>query len=635
MIKRIIHFICYLFLPIFLYGQEICDNGIDDDADGLIDLNDPDCECEGFASTQEVPSLIPNSSFEDNSCCPTGYTQLNCADGWIQASNPTSDFWHNCGTASAPAYGSPGPNPDGDGIAGFINMTGWQEHIGSCLSSPMIAGNTYILDFYLGFGNGSIPIDLTFYGTTTCADLPFNDGCPVGEGNWMELTSVNASGPGWVNLQVTFTPTVDILALVIGPDCADGPAAANYYYLDGLTLAETGDFTSLEIDPSGDLCYDDYQLTASTDTSGGTWQWYHEGVVLPGETNAVLDISGNNYPLGEYSARYTVGPKCDVNSFDVVEPPYPTADFDNTTVCEDIATSFTDQSASGANNIVDWEWDFNSNSTIDDLTQNPTFVYGSDGNFDATLTVTNDVGCSHDTTIQVTVNPNPETEFDFQNECDGFEVDFNNTSQITTGTITNWDWDFGDASANSTAENPSHLYASSGQYNVELTATSDLGCVESYNDQVTVYENPTADFLMEDVCDDVDYSFVDNSTPNEGSIVNWDWDFQNDNIFDDDNQNPTHLYPSDGDYDATLVVATDLGCSDTITQSVTVLELPDVDFISTFECENDQTSFTDLSTTSHGTIDQWSWDFTTNYIEDDNAQNPNEIMGVAGSYSTT
>jgi gliding motility-associated-like protein len=635
MFKKISYLIFLLILPISLNAQEVCDNGIDDDADGLIDLNDTDCYCDGFGSTQQVSSLIPNSSFEDYSCCPSSYSQLNCADGWIQASNPTSDFWHNCGTASAPSYGSPGPNPAGSGIAGFINWNGYKEYIGACLLQPMTAGNTYILDFFLGFGTGSVPIDISFYGTTTCADLPFTDGCPVGEGNWMQLASVTATGPGWVNLQVTFTPTVDINALVIGPDCAAGPSAINYYYLDGLTLAETGAFTSLNIDPTGDLCNNDYQLTASTDTSGGTWQWYQEGVALVGETNAVLDISGNNLTSGEYSAMYTIGPKCDLNSYVVVEPPYPTADFDNTTVCEGLSTTFTDQSVAGATNIVGWDWDFSSNSSIDDVTQNPTFIYGADGNFNATLTVTNDVGCSHDTTIQVTVHPNPETEFDFQNECDGFEIDFNNISQIASGIITSWAWDFGDATGTSTAENPSYLYGSPGQYNVELTATSDQACVVSYNELVTVYENPTADFLMDDVCDGDNYNFIDNSTPNEGNIVDWSWDFENDNIYDDNNQNPTHLYPNDGAYDATLAVTTDLGCSDTITQSVTVLELPNVDFTSTFECENDQTSFTDQSTTSHGTIAQWSWDFTTNYIEDDNTQNPNEVMGAAGNYSTT
>ena len=55
--------------------DEICDNAIDDDLDGLIDLNDPDCTCE---STEPV-SLIPNPSFEDLDCCPDNRSQLNCA----------------------------------------------------------------------------------------------------------------------------------------------------------------------------------------------------------------------------------------------------------------------------------------------------------------------------------------------------------------------------------------------------------------------------------------------------------------------------------------------------------------------------------------------------------------------------
>ena len=40
--------------------DEICDNAIDDDEDGLIDLNDPDCEC----LVIEPVSIIPNPSFE-------------------------------------------------------------------------------------------------------------------------------------------------------------------------------------------------------------------------------------------------------------------------------------------------------------------------------------------------------------------------------------------------------------------------------------------------------------------------------------------------------------------------------------------------------------------------------------------
>ena len=35
------------------FTEEICDNAIDDDDDGLIDLNDPDCDCEMISSQRE------------------------------------------------------------------------------------------------------------------------------------------------------------------------------------------------------------------------------------------------------------------------------------------------------------------------------------------------------------------------------------------------------------------------------------------------------------------------------------------------------------------------------------------------------------------------------------------------------
>ena len=56
-------------LPLNCFGQsvdEICENGRDDDRDGLIDLNDPDCAC----AVIQPKSLIPNPSFEEFSCCP-------------------------------------------------------------------------------------------------------------------------------------------------------------------------------------------------------------------------------------------------------------------------------------------------------------------------------------------------------------------------------------------------------------------------------------------------------------------------------------------------------------------------------------------------------------------------------------
>ena len=50
-------------------SQEICDNGIDDDGNGLVDLNDIDgCPCGGCGGTGE---LLSNPSFENYTACPT------------------------------------------------------------------------------------------------------------------------------------------------------------------------------------------------------------------------------------------------------------------------------------------------------------------------------------------------------------------------------------------------------------------------------------------------------------------------------------------------------------------------------------------------------------------------------------
>jgi hypothetical protein len=87
--KKVIYIFPLLFLLIqFASAQnvEICNNGIDDDGDGLIDLNDPDCDCSGFSNSTTVPSLIPNPSFEQMNCCPSSYSQMSCATTWVQLS---------------------------------------------------------------------------------------------------------------------------------------------------------------------------------------------------------------------------------------------------------------------------------------------------------------------------------------------------------------------------------------------------------------------------------------------------------------------------------------------------------------------------------------------------------------------
>lgn len=309
------------------FMSEICDNAIDDDMDGLIDLNDPDCDC----AVIEPISLIPNPSFEDLNCCPSSRSQLNCADIWIQASEPTTDLIHNCGWSGWEEYLPPRPFPDGDGIVGFRDgriafmdevapSPNWKEYAGACLLSPLVAGSRYRFEFDLGFSNRnhSPPINITFFGTTSCENLPFGVGdvrlgCPTNGPNWVRLGDAFVSGNSgnqWVKTSIDVQPTQDIVAIAIGPDCDPRFADYNlYYFFDNLLLA---DFEAFEFRISGTShpCADDY-LLQMPERDGIEYQWYKDGVALLGETaHRLRQMHGD----GDYEVVITEEGMCRVSA---------------------------------------------------------------------------------------------------------------------------------------------------------------------------------------------------------------------------------------------------------------------------------------------------------------------------------
>jgi PKD repeat protein len=85
----------------------------------------------------------------------------------------------------------------------------------------------------------------------------------------------------------------------------------------------------------------------------------------------------------------------------------------------------------------------------------------------------------------------PDANLSAADVCDGQPVVFANSS---TGTITNFFWDFDDG-ATSTLTNPAHTYSSSGTYNVMLVAGNGLSADTGYL-TVTVYPLPATPVVM-------------------------------------------------------------------------------------------------------------------------------------------
>lgn len=108
------------------------------------------------------------------------------------------------------------------------------------------------------------------------------------------------------------------------------------------------------------------------------------------------------------------------------------------------------------------------------------------------LSTTNDT-CSGVDSVTITVNPVITADFSATTICQNDSTSFTDLSGVVSGNITNWLWDFGDGSVNSTIQNPKHLYLTSGTFNVKLVVTSDAGCLDSITKAVVVNPNPNSD----------------------------------------------------------------------------------------------------------------------------------------------
>ena len=97
------------------------------------------------------------------------------------------------------------------------------------------------------------------------------------------------------------------------------------------------------------------------------------------------------------------------------------------------------------------------------------------------------------TTVLQPAPPIPDFNLSQQNNC-ASGANFTNLSTTTPGTdltSISFLWNFGDGQT-STAVSPTHVYANPGPYNVTLTVTNSIGCVDSITKPITVVAPPTA-----------------------------------------------------------------------------------------------------------------------------------------------
>lgn len=163
--------------------------------------------------------------------------------------------------------------------------------------------------------------------------------------------------------------------------------------------------------------------------------------------------------------------------------------------------------------------------------------------------------------------------FTYTPACSGTPMQFTDTTNIFNGTIASWQWNFGDNST-SVLQNPTHVYANGGSYNVQLIVTSNDGCTDTIVETVNVDGVPNIQFAFTNECINEVVNF-DNQTVDPSPLL-FTWDFGDGSPLSTV-EDETHTYTASGVYDVELLIETSTGCLDSLTQQVTIYALPVID----------------------------------------------------------
>ena len=293
-------------------------------------------------------------------------------------------------------------------------------------------------------------------------------------------------------------------------------------------------------------------------------------------------------------------------------------------VCENNSISFNSTNSTippGNGSIIGWNWNFgdpgsgiNNTSTL----ANPTHTFTGWGNYTVTLNVVSSNGCISTTqAIQVYVNPEPKPNFSTPaSSClPDASVLFTNTSTIADGTQSSFAylWNFGDpgsgANNTSTLASPTHVYTSTGPFNVNLQITSGAGCVNDITIPLTtVHPQPLASFTTDkiDVCIGSGIVFTNTSDPMDGTITQYNWTMDDGNVRN--TPNFSYTYGSLGTYNVSLFIFNNHGCrSTTYSKTVYVNPYPSVNAgPDKFMLEGGQVTLTPVLVTNMPVTYLWS-----------------------------
>lgn len=526
---------------------------------------------------------------------------------------------------------------------GTIDKWAWNFGDGS----PVVTNNTNAPVNHIYATTGTFTVSLTVTTAGGCASLPFTQQVTIHPNPVADFALPNVCLPaGNASFNATATiPDGTGPQLTYAWDFGDGSAAGagnpgtHTYSATGpynvvLTVTSnngcatpvTKNITTIFAEPRAsfttapEVCLGNTITLTDASTAPGSsvteWQWDFNG---DGVTD---DVRNSGAPFTHTFA--TAGPyniilkvksaagcesvtPANIATHTVVVNPLPVAAFAPVLPgCKDQAASFTDNSVANAGSIVKWTWNFGDGSgpkTLAPAGGTVSNTYTTPGTYTVTLQVETDKGCVSTTTSgSVVIHGLPVAAFTAPDACtNDVAAPFTDASQYAGGSITAWQWNFGDPNANagnpntSTQQNPTHHYTQAGTYTATLIATTNEGCTAQTTRSVVVNSsNVVADFTVQNtgpLCSNKDIVIKDASTIDQGKIIRLEiyWDYTGDPTNKTTDNSPangreyTHTYPQFGSpatrtYRVRYEAYSGITCVNVLERDITLGATPQLNF---------------------------------------------------------
>ncbi len=375
--------------------------------------------------------------------------------------------------------------------------------------------------------------------------------------------SVTASGGtgamtySWSNGQLTQTAT-GLMAATYTVTVTDGN---NCTATATASVTNSGSPTAGISAQTNVSCFGGNNGTATATATGGTGTLTYTWAPSGGNTS-----TGTGLSAGTFTVTVTDQNGCSATAtVTIAQPTQLIAVAAGTTTCQGTAGT-AGCTANGGTTNYNYLWSNGQAAQV--ATGLSTGVY--------TVTVTDANNCTATATANVTVNPLPVIIISASDTAGCAPLCVNFT--CTTGNITSWTWDFGDAgsgsSNTSTLQNPSHCFKNPGTYDIKITVTDGSGCSATITKTawINVYPNVVAAFTAAPQPTTILnplITFTDQST----GANTWNWTFGESSSGSSNTsslQNPTHAYKDSGCYNVELIANNQYNCPDTASQQVCI-----------------------------------------------------------------